>query len=124
MTVTAFLKYTMNAVDPNYAFMADFVFELLDAVFMFRCGQRCCNGDVMVAARGKFVKLWSGRVHPLYHELEMADSLAFTRMPEEVRNVIKQSMPLNTSGRKYKGEGADFRLEEINKQVRLTIPGN
>ena len=122
ISVSGFLKFTMHAKDPNYSFMADFVLEILDAVFMFRCGQRCCNADVMIAARGKFAKHWSGRVHPLYRELEMADLLTYIRMPTDVQDVIKASMSLNLTGRKHTGEGVDFRLEEVNKQIKHWLP--
>ena len=121
ISVSSFLKYVMNAQNPNYTFMADFVLELLDSVFMYRCGQRCGNADAMIAAHSKFAKVWSGRVHPLYRELEMADTLTYIRMPNDVRDSVKRSMSLNLSGRAHSGEGADFRLEEVNKQVYIYI---
>ena len=111
----------MNASDVNYAFMADFIMEILDAVFLCRCGERCGNVDAMISERAKYAKLWSGRVHPLYRELEMSDTLLYVRMPDDVRACVKRTMSLNMSGEKYTGEEADFRLEEVNKQVCMNF---
>ena len=119
---SAFLKYTFNAENPNYVFMCDMAFEILDAVFMYRVGVRCSKISFMDAGRAKFAKVWSGRVHPLYRELEMADSLASIRMPESIKSLIESSMSLNTSGRPYTGEGADFRLEEVNRVIQQWLP--
>ena len=124
LSASAFLKFVMNCTDPNYTFMCDIMFELLDSIFMYRAGQRCTDAHMMIAARAKFAKLWCGRIHPLYRELEMSDSLQFMRMPKEVQVLVMESMSLNLSGRPNTGEGADFRLEEVNRQVQQWLPGN
>ena len=38
LTPSEFFKCIMLSLDPNYYFMADFVFELLDAIFTYRAG--------------------------------------------------------------------------------------
>ena len=122
LDVRSFLKFTMNAQNPNYTFMCDAVFELLDAIFAYRVGVRCGNTQFMEAGRAKFAKVWSGRVHPLYRELEMADTLNLLRMPVTVKKLVEKTMSLNTSGRPYTGEGGDFRLEEVNKVIQQWLP--
>ena len=122
LQVASFLKFTMDAVNPNYTFMCDMVLELLDAVFMYRVGNRCANTKFMEAGRAKFAKVWTGRFHPLYRELEMGDTIALSRMPPAVRKLYEQSWSLNTSSRPYTGEGGDFRLEEVNRVIQQWLP--
>ena len=121
-SVAAFFKFVMNAQDVNYTFMADLLFELLDAIFMFRVGVRCGIPDFTEAAQAKFAKVWSGRHHPLYRELEMASSVQQLRMPSELQEFVLTTESLNLSGSAGTGEGADFRLEEVNRQVQQWLP--
>ena len=102
--------------------MADFVFELLDAIFMYRAGIRCNIPAYIEAGRAKYSKLWSGRHHPLYRELEMADTICQHRMPEPTHSFIQESTSINLSDHPNHGEGADFRLVEVNKQVQKWLP--
>ena len=117
-----FLKFVMKAQDPNYVFMCDFVFEILDAVFLYRAGVRCAIPDFIEAGRAKFAKVWSGRNHPLYRELEMSDSLHLARMPPELREFVTSTASINLTGRENTGEGVDFRLEEVNRLVQQWLP--
>ncbi len=122
VSVAEFLKFVMNATDPNYSFLADFTFEFLDAIFAYRAGVRCGIPKLRAAGRAKFAKVWCGRVHPIYRELEAADTIAHFRMPEQIVDTVSQSASITISGDPVKGEGADFRLEEINKQVQHWLP--
>ena len=124
ISVSWFMKFIMKSSDPNYGFMCDLIFEFLDAIFMYRAGQRSLHPDMMTAARAKFAKLWCGRVHPLYRELEMSDTLSHIRMDDAVRDLVKESMSLNLTGKENTGEGADFRLEEVNRHVQQWLPAN
>ncbi len=118
-----FTKFLMTKVkDKTYLFISDIMFELVDSLFMYRCGVRCGDKDMMDAARGKFSKLWSGRPHPMYRELEMSDLLQEIRMPTELNEFIAASSSLNTTGRPYTGQGPDFRCEESNKDVQNILP--
>ena len=47
LEVASFLKFTMDAVKPNYTFTCDIAFELIGAVFMYQVGVRCLNTKVM-----------------------------------------------------------------------------
>jgi hypothetical protein len=123
-SVEGFLKYTMTAQNSTYTLMCDMAFELMDAIFMFRAGVRSGYLPFISAARGKFAKIWSARNHPLYRELEVADSLLLQRMPPEVRDFVTNSMSMNLKGIPYTAQGADFRLEEINKKVQQWLPKN
>ncbi len=118
-----FTKFLMTKVkNKTFLFTCDIMFELFDSLFMFRCGVRCGDKEMMDAARGKFVKLWSGRSHPMYRELEMSDLLQEIRMPTEIVELIAASASLNTTGRPYCGQGPDFRCEESNKDVQNILP--
>ena len=74
----------MKAEDPNYIFLADFTFELLDALFLYKTGVRSEEAHFIKAGRAKFAKLWCGRHHPLYRELEVGDSITREQMPSQV----------------------------------------
>ncbi len=118
-----FTKFLMTKVkDKTFLFISDVMFELIDSLFMYRCGVRCGDKGMMDAARGKFAKLWSGRPHPMYRELEMSDLLQEIRMPSELHDFISASASLNTTGRPYCGQGPDFRCEESNKDVQNILP--
>ncbi len=118
-----FTKFLMTKVkNKTYLFISDVMFELVDSLFMYRCGVRCGDKEMMDAARGKFSKLWSGRPHPMYRELEMSDLLQEIRMPSQLDEFIADSASLNTTGRPYTGQGPDFRCEESNKDVQNILP--
>ena len=121
-SVDGFFKYVMLSMDPNYSFMADIVFELLDAVFMYRTGLRTGIIKLAMAGRAKFSKVWCARAHSLYRELDAHDMILRERMPPCVQTLVDESMSLNLSGKPYTGEGPDFRLEEINKRVQQFMP--
>ena len=121
-TVACFLKFVMNAQDPNYSFMCDFTFEILDSVFLYRAGVCCSIPDFAEAGRAKYAKVWSGRHHPHYRELEMADTIQMTRMPLEVEEFVQETSSINLTGKPNTGEGADFRLEEVNPQIQQWLP--
>jgi hypothetical protein len=117
-----FIKFMMNAIDPNYAFMVDFTLELLDAIFLFRAGVRGQKPAYIYAGLAKFAKIWSGRNHPLYREIEMHFSIMLERMPDQVRHFVDGSQSLNMTGVPFTAEGVDFRLEEVNKKVQHWLP--
>lgn len=56
----------------------------MGAVLMFRKGIRRADKKLFLAGMAKFSKVWSGRNHPLYRELDMSFSVTISRMPEEL----------------------------------------
>ena len=89
---------------------------------MYRTRLRCGIVKFIAAGRAKLAKLWSGRHHLLYGELEMADTIKLAIMPNEVKDLLLNTASLNLSGKPHTGEGADFRLEEVNRQVQQWLP--
>lgn len=76
ITTQGFLKYVMNQKDDHtYGFLSDAVIQIMDAILMYRKCVRDAIPSFMMAGRGLFAKVWSGRNHPLYRELEMSDSV-------------------------------------------------
>ena len=122
LTPKAFLKFIMQAQNPNYLFLAEYTFEFLDAIFMYRAGVSGGIERFVHAGRAKFAKLWCGRNHPVYRELEASDSLLLQRLPEELKSLVLHATSMYISGRPFTAEGADFRLEEINQQIHHWIP--
>ena len=118
----AFLK--LHVRDSTYLFIADIVFEFMGALLMFRKGIRHADNELFLTGLRKFAKLWSGRHHPLYRELEMSFSVTLARMPSELRRHVLQCWSLNTSGIAETNEGPDFKLEAINKTLQHWLPAN
>ena len=108
--------------DPNYLFLVDATFELMDSIFMFRAGIRSGRSDLIWAGRAKFSKVWSGRHHPAYRELNAHDMMQRMLLPDQLGDFLDRTMSLNMSGAPYTGEGPDFRLEEVNKGVQSFLP--
>ena len=123
ITTEGFLKYIMNQKDDfTYAFIVDLVMDIISSIFMYRQGVRENIPSFVFAGRAIFAKIWSARNHPLYRELEMSDSVAFARMPPNMRDFVTKTWSINTSGVKGTGEGPDFKLEEKNKVIQNWIP--
>ena len=52
----------------------------------------------------------------------MADSIQMIRMPQDVKELLLGTLSLNMSGVPGTGQGADFRLEEVNKLIQQWLP--
>ena len=125
ISAVQFARFLKDDVqNATFAFVADMVFEFMDAMFMYREGVRTDQADLMFAAMSKFAKLWSGRNHPLYRELEMSFALTLARVPDEVGLLLRDSWSINTSGVPKTNEGPDFKLEAINKTIQHWLPSN
>ena len=122
LSPSKYFAFLACAVDPNYTFLADVAFELCDAMAMFRAGIRTGRSDMVRAGRLLFSKMWCGRRHPQYRELDVQDLIQHNQMPEKVRLLADTSMSLNTTGVACTGEAPDFRLEEVNKQTQHFMP--
>ena len=123
LTAADFLKFTMtNTKNPNYAFLLDATFELLHSLFVYRDGVRSGNIGLMEAGRATMAKLFSARHHPMYRQIEMNDSFMYNCMPKDVKQHINSTMSVNLSGVPHSGEGADFKLETVNKAVQNFLP--
>jgi hypothetical protein len=122
MSAAHFFKYVMDTCNPNYFFIADITFEILDGIFLYRIGVREGNKDKMEAGRAKSAKLWFGRSHPLYRELDTLDMINREKMPPELYEFVSHCLSLTTGDSANSGEGPDFRLEEVNKQIQHLLP--
>ena len=70
------------------SFVADVTFEFMESLFMLRDGVRYHIPTCVFAGQAKLAKLWSGRNHPLYRELELSFNMTLTRMPNDIRYCI------------------------------------
>ena len=111
-----------RVINPNYLFMVDVAFELIDCIFLYRAGIRSGHIDMAWSARAKFAKVWTGRNHPAYRELSTNDFLQQLLMPAELRAFIDKATSINLTGTPFTGEGPDFRLEEVNRNVQGFLP--
>ena len=46
---------------------------------------RCGIDSFIHAGRAKFANVWSGRIHALYRELEIADTVKLVRIPHDIK---------------------------------------
>ena len=74
--------------DDTYTVIADLVFEVLDAIFMYRHGIGNEDPELAFAARAKVAKVWTGRHHPSYQETEMTDNIKLAMMPTPIRTAV------------------------------------
>ncbi len=58
----------------------------------------------------------------MYRELEAYDSFMTICMPPEVKEFVEKTLSLNLSGVPFSGEGPDFKLESVNKNVQHFLP--
>ncbi|ELT87430.1 hypothetical protein CAPTEDRAFT_189999 [Capitella teleta] len=115
ISVAGYMNYVMKVVkSETCAFIADAVFEFLDAIFAYRSGVRCGHTDLMDAGMHLFAPIWSSRAHPHYRVLDAYDSLFRSCMPPAVRDHIDVTRSISLTGSRYSGEGADFKMEEVN----------
>ena len=84
-----FLKYldSDSVKDPNYIFMVDIAFEIIDAMFLHRKGLRCGRAELIWAARAKFSKVWFSRNHPMYRELDIQACSQRLQIPPELNSL-------------------------------------
>ena len=123
LSVAGFLKFTMTTVkSPNYALICDLVFVILDSIFLYRAGLRSGDVGMIDAGRAFFSPMWCARSHPMYRQLVAYDNIMATCMPPPVHKFINQTKTFNLSGVPFSGEGADFKLEEVNRGVQHWIP--
>ena len=123
LSVPGFFKYCLTHVEnPNYVFLFNTHFEVLDALFAYRAGLRSGHAHLVEAARGSFAKLWSGLHHPMYRQLDTYDAVMSLCMPQALRQQMRTTCSFNTSGIPFTGEGGDFKLEELNKAVQHWVP--
>ena len=122
LTITDFLSFCSESVSKNYAFMLDMTFTLLDSLFVYRAGVRAGLPSLMDLGRNMYAPLWSARSHPMYRQLEVYDSIVSECMPQSIKAFIEKTKSINTSGIPYTGEGADFKLEEVNRGIQHWIP--
>lgn len=122
LTINEFLVFCGEAVSLNYVFMLDMIFTLLDSLFVYRAGVRTGLSSLMDLGRNMYAPLWSARPHPMYRQLEVYDSIVSECMPPSIKSFIEKTKSVNTSGIPYTGEGADFKLEEVNRGIQHWIP--
>ena len=74
------------------------------------------------AARRIFAPIWSGRRHPIYRLIEVADEKQLLCLRPEIRKYIQSCSVLSRSGYRNQHQGLDAVLEEINKALKALIP--
>ena len=74
------------------------------------------------AARRAFSPVWSGRRHPIYRLIEVADEAQLMRPNPTIRNIIESNNVVSRSGLSNQHQGLDAVLEEINKTLKTLIP--
>ena len=58
----------------------------------------------------------------MYRELDIQDTIQRQLVPDNLGKYLDDSMSINITGARNTGEGPDFRLEEINRNVQRFMP--
>jgi hypothetical protein len=74
------------------------------------------------AARRIFAPIWSGRRHPIYRLIEIADEEQLLRLHPEIKQCVELYSVLSRSGYHNQHQGLDAVLEEVNKALKALIP--
>ena len=69
-----------------------------------------------------FAPIWSGRRHPIYRLIEVADEKQLLCLRPEIKKCIESYSVLSRSGYCNQHQGLDAILEEINKALKALIP--
>ena len=121
-SVSGFYDYLESAIDPNYVFLSDIVFNYLVPLFIFRCGVRKNNQKFILAGRCKFSELFYCTNMYFYQEIDFRDLKTRVLAPDEVSTFLKSNEAFSVSGLDHKGEGGDFVLEAWNRRIKRLLP--
>ena len=104
--------------DPNFTYMFEMVTRYCQGILNFRIGIRKNNAKLIESAKMMTRNLFHGRNHPKYQEIELVDSMLRHLMPAELKSFFEQHESITKTHDHSKGQGYDFILEELNKEVK------
>ena len=99
------------------------IFTYLHSFMMFRKASRCGSYEYIQTAKSRMAMLFFGRNHPNYREIVYADLKQTIRLPEEVRELIQNTITTSRNGKIGHYQGGDALLEEINKNAKKWVIG-
>ena len=121
-TSTGFLQFAKTMENnPNYMYMFEMVSRYSQAIINFRMGIRRNNSNLVHSAKFMSKGLFHGRVHPRYQQIEMLDSVHRFLLPEKLLSFLNENESISKTGDISKGQGFDFILEEINRDIKSWI---
>lgn len=120
-----FLKFEMYSVEnKNHHMLYEIHRHLLLAVKCFRSGMRRNNSDYKIAGRQHLTPIMYFGKHFIYRRIIQNDMQIRVEAPPEVLKYIKENESFSASGDHYRGEGGDYNVETINKNIKHTLqPG-
>ena len=89
------------------------------SIINFRMGIRRNNSLLVQSAKLMSRGLFHGRNHPRYQCIEIVDSMQRELMPEEMTYFVESHESMSKTGDKSRGQGFDFILEELNKEIKV-----
>lgn len=114
-----FLVYaSKRQSDPNYTYMFEMVTRYCQGILNFRIGVRRNNARLIESAKMMTRNLFHGRNHPKYQEIELVDTMLRNLMPVDLKDFFERFESITKSKDHSKGQGYDFILEELNKEVK------
>ena len=123
-TADGFLLYHKNAQDqdsPAYTFMFDMITIYGQAIFNFRGGVRRNNSHLAESAKHYIKDLFWARQHPRYQQLEVYDNVQKCVMNEQVNAFDMKHYSVITNSGPNQGEGYDYRLKEVNWNLKSLV---
>ena len=121
LNVADFFRFLFTSKNENYSFAADIVFELLDSLILLRLGIHTGSIEKIDSGIAKCAKVFYGRVHPMYREVETSYSMMREKIPQSLVPILTLCLSINVKGQPYTGEGVDFRVEENNQGIQPLV---
>ena len=119
-TADGFIQFTKKfESDPNYMYLLEMTTIYSQSIINFRMGIRRNNSLLVQSAKLMSRGLFHGRNHPRYQCIEIVDSMQRELMPEEMTYFVESHESMSKTGDKSRGQGFDFILEELNKEIKV-----
>ncbi|KAF0562000.1 hypothetical protein F8M41_014591 [Gigaspora margarita] len=99
-----------------------FTFFYLQAIINYQKAIRTNNPFLKRATKRTFSPIWSGRHHPIYHLIEVANEVQLMQLYPEVHNIVENNSVISRSGICNQHQELDAIIEEINKNLKVLIP--
>ncbi|KAF0545762.1 hypothetical protein F8M41_001936 [Gigaspora margarita] len=121
-SVEGYLAWVKEQQDSIYQIKFEQTFIYLQAIINYRKAIRTNNPFLKRAAKRTFSPIWSGRHHPIYCLIEVADEVQLMQLYPKVYDIVENNSVIYRSGICNQHQGLDAIIEEINKNLEALIP--
>ncbi|KAJ8300729.1 hypothetical protein KUTeg_022248 [Tegillarca granosa] len=106
--------------NPTYGYVVDQILTYGQSILNFRKGVRRNNASLIKSGIAVHAPIFFGRNHQKYMKIFANDAFQNACAPDEIQEFFNLTNSLN--GNPDSGEGLDFKLEVVNKDIQAWIP--